>query len=85
MDNPENGTTQPALGESSEQEQSSKVRTYKTPSGESFQVTEEEFAKVVELFSYLKRMQKSKETQLDTLEPELSGLQTNKPVNCKVW
>lgn len=83
MDNPKNGTTQ-ADGELSTDTQAPKMRSYKTPNGDSFQITEEEFKQVVEIFSYLRRLRDKKDAQADALEPELSGLPGNTPVNWKV-
>ncbi|MBK7962253.1 MAG: hypothetical protein IPK04_14370 [Bdellovibrionales bacterium] len=84
MDNPKDGTTQPASSEMSEQEAKNKLRTYKKPNGDSFQVTEEEFAQIVEIFDYFRKLRESKDTQSESLEPELAGLNAGNPVNWKV-
>ncbi len=55
------------------QEAETKTRTYKTPCGEPFTITEDEFSKVVEIFDYLRKSRDSKSTQTDTLEPESSA------------
>lgn len=58
------------------QEAETKTRTYKTPCGEPFTITEDEFSKVVEILDYLRKSRDSKNTQVDTLEPE-SGANTD--------
>lgn len=64
------GHAQPDLIEMGLEANETKTRTYKTPCGESFTITEDEFSKVVEIFEYLRKSRPSKNTQPDTLEPE---------------
>lgn len=64
------GEAQPDLIEMGQEAKATKTRTYKTPCGESFTISEEEFAQVVEIFDYLRKSRDSKNAQLDTLEPE---------------
>jgi hypothetical protein len=70
------GQVQPDL---IEMDKETKTRTYKNPDGESFTISEEDFSKVVEIFDYLRNSRDSKNTQMDTLEPE-SCAQVDKTV-----
>lgn len=63
------GQVQPDL---IEMDKETKTRTYKSPDGESFTISEEDFSKVVEIFDYLRKSRYTKNTQMDTLEPESS-------------
>ena len=71
MKNTLNGKTRPDLIKMSHKDKKQgKTKTYKTPSGEKFVITEDEFSKVVEIFDYLRKIREKKDTQLDTLELE---------------
>ena len=51
-----------------------KKRRYKKPNGEIFEITEDEFNQVVEIFDYMRKIRdRIKNTQLETLEPENQG------------
>jgi len=81
MSKPLDGSAKPALGEVGEKEQ--KTRTYKTPSGESFKITEDEFSQVVAIFDFLRHSRDEKTTQPNIeLNTNPSGEQNN-PVNSR--
>ncbi len=79
MSNPLDGSTKPALSEIGEKEP--KTKTYKTPNGEEFQITAEEFAQVVAIFDFLRQSRDEKNTRVG-IEPEQTATQSNNdPVN----
>ena len=73
MSNPLDGSTKPALSEAGEKEQ--KTRTYKTPSGESFKITEDEFSQIVAIFDFLRRSRDEQSTQ-PNIEPEETSVES---------
>lgn len=70
MNNPSDGTTKPSLCEVGTEVQ--KTRTYKTPNGETFEITEEEFNVVVAIFDFLRQARDQKSTQAE-IEPQVRG------------
>ena len=65
------GDALPAFGKESKKDP--KNRTYKKPSGDAFEISKEDFDKVVEIFNRLRIVRDSQSTQVETLEPEISG------------
>jgi hypothetical protein len=65
-----NGNAQPDLVKVGQEVEQTKTRTYSTPDGESFTITEEEFSKVVEIFDYLRKYRDERNAQEDALELE---------------
>lgn len=84
MRKPLEGSAQPALGEHGHGEAlKQKVRTYKTPTGGSFELTEEEFQEVVLIFSVFRQWREENDTQLG-IEPQGSATQNQmNPANLK--
>lgn len=78
------GHAQPDLIEMGEEANEIKTRTYKTPCGEAFTITEDEFSKVVEIFDYLRKSRDSKNTQMDSLEPESAAQNVDSSIEEKV-
>lgn len=66
MENPKNGTVQPAIGK---QDEGKGTKVYKTADGGTVTVTAEEFAAIVEMFRDLQRMRDLNYAQGDALEP----------------
>lgn len=64
------GKTLPDLIEMGQKAELVKTRTYKTPNGEPFIVTEDEFINIVEIFEALLKLRNSQNAQVNTLEPE---------------
>lgn len=65
------GDVLPAFGK--ENNKKPKSRTYKKPSGDAFEISEEDFDKVVEIFNRLRKTRDGQNTQVETLEPETPG------------
>lgn len=79
MSNPLDGSTKPALCEIGEKEP--KTRTYKTPNGEEFKITEDEFSQVVAIFEALRQSRDQKSTQPDIEPNNSTSGESNNPVN----
>lgn len=65
------GDALPAFGKESNKRP--KNRTYKKPSGDAFEISKEDFDKVVEIFNRLRKARDCQNTQVETLEPETPG------------
>lgn len=80
MKNPTTGLVQPEVSKVDQELSHSKTRTYKTPDGVEFEITQEEFEQVVAIFDVLRRWRDENATQTD-IEPEGSTTKTdNDPV-----
>ncbi len=80
MSKPLDGSAKPALGEIGTKEL--KTRTYKTPSGESFEITEDEFNQVVAIFDFL-RLSRDEKTTQPNIEPEETSVESNNALNSR--
>ena len=79
-----NGNAQPDLIKMGQEAELIKTRTYKTPEGEPFTVTEDEFNRVVEIFEALLKIRNRQNTQMDTLELESCAQNESSAVEKKV-
>ena len=84
MHKPSGGTTQPALSTVGDQEAlKPNLRTYRTPDGGSFQITEEEFTEIVLIFEFLRKSREERDNEPKGLEPETSTQPVTSPVNLR--